>query len=125
MLVVHEPPKDCHQSIQNRHSSVEWQLWDDGRCQLAVGVAELDDGIKLVCSAVDLCKDAVIAGILDRVLDGRRGIEVHGRRLDLVVGFRGNVAGRDELALLVLVAVLVLDGLRGADFEQPLHVSAM
>ena len=116
VLVVEEAPVAGNQGIHNGHSTVEGQLGDLGGGELAVGVAELDDGLELA-GGEGIGDDAVVSCLLDAVLDDVGILQVDGLGDDLRLGLVGGICRQDEFAGVLLVACSVLDELVAADGE--------
>lgn len=85
MLKVKKAPKDSYQGIQNGHSAVKGEFRDLGCRQLSVGVPELNHGAVFL-NVESFGEDTVVSGLLDRVVDGRRVVQVDGLRQDNLVG---------------------------------------
>lgn len=114
--VVEEAPVARNQGIHNGHSTVEGQLGDLGGGELAVGVAELDDGLVLA-GREGVGDDAVVSCLLDVVFDDAGILQVDGPGDDLRLGLVGGICRQDEFAGVLLVAFSVLDELVAADGE--------
>jgi hypothetical protein len=116
VLVVEEAPVARNQGIHNGHGTVEGQLGDLGGGELAVGVAELDDGLVLA-GREGVGDDAVVSCLLDVVLDDVGILQVDGLGDDLRLGLLGGICRQDEFAGVLLIASAVLDELVAADGE--------
>lgn len=116
VLVVTEGPVPQKDGVDNGHGAVKGKFGNLGRRQLAKGVAELGDG-RVLLGAEGAGDDAVVASLLDRVLDDLGLLEVDGGRDDIGAGLVGGVGRGDKLAELFLVAVALIDKVLRTDRE--------
>lgn len=116
MLVVEEAPEYGDQCIENRYSSIEWQFGYLRCRQFSIRVAELDDGLVVVCRVL-VCKHAVVACLLDLIFDRLRVLQMYCVGEDKVPGFLGRIGCQNELADVLFFAEPVFDLLFLADTD--------
>ena len=114
VLVVEETPVPSQQDIHNGHGAVKGELGNLGGGELAVGVAELDNG-GVITGREGIGDDTIVSGFLDGEVD-RVGVrEVDSLGNDTALGLLGGIGRYDELANVLLVAFSFLDVLVGTD----------
>lgn len=116
MLVVEEAPEHDDQRIENRYSSIEWQFGYLGCRELSIRVAKFDDSGVVVCGVL-VRKHAVVARLLDFVLDRGSIFQVYSVSEDEVLGLLGRIGCQDELSDVLLLAEPVFDLLLLADTD--------
>lgn len=115
--VVEEPPEDGHQSIQDRYPSIERQLRYLGSRELSISIAELDDS-RVLAGGIGFRKHAVVAVLVDIVLDRLGVLKVYRVGEDEVLGSCSRIVRQDELPNVLFLAKTSFDelGLADADF---------
>ena len=85
VLEVQETPECQHQGVQDGDAAIEWQLGDLCSRELSIGVPELDKRLVLI-GRILVREHAVVASVLDLVLDWGRFLEMDGVGEDNVLG---------------------------------------
>lgn len=119
MSIIEQAPKDCHQGVQNRDAAIEGKLWDLCGGQLSKGIAELHNCL-IVGPRVFSRKDAIVSGVLDRIVKWLRILEIHDLGVYNVVGLLVNVGRDDVFAQMGLVTIAGTDvfGVTDGEFLQ-------
>lgn len=123
VLVVKEAPEEQDCKVDDGDAAVEGELRDLRRRELAIRVAERDDGFVLDVFRVGGGSNAVVARLYgqlalsagDRVVDRLGVVQMDGFRADVHVGDRVGIVGEDPFTLVGSVAELRIDGVVIAD----------
>lgn len=108
MLPVKKAPITRKECIDDGHATVERQLRNLCSLKLSIGVAPFDDSLVVVC-VVDVGKDAVIARLLDGVVNRASTVEVNGLGENQGLGLFIRLWAQDEFADICLITETILD----------------
>jgi hypothetical protein len=116
VLVVQETPVSREKSIQDTHATIKGQFGDLGSFKFAVSVTVFDYEV-VVLGVHHICKNAVVSGLLDSIVDRSSAVEVDSLGEDQTTGLLIDIGMQDELANIGLVAVTLLDEIITAHAE--------